>query len=137
MSPTSVTSMQAPTNAAHWLFRRFWPRMHEYQTSLADLAHRIAQLEDALRISHERHSKEPHPLLDEDRLRIKEPFLRQAGDTHDSSKSSSASPQASSDGADANELAASLDTLSIAGLGPGRFNYIGPGAWTSVSALFG
>jgi hypothetical protein len=107
--------------------------MHEYQTSLADLAHRVAQLEDALRALHELYSTEPHPLLDEDRLRIKEPFLRRARDAPVSSKSSPASHPASSDGGDADELAVALDSLSVSRLG--RSNYIGAAAWTNVSAL--
>jgi hypothetical protein len=131
----SMPNVQTLTTAVDLYLRRFWPRMHEYQISLADLARRIAQLEDALRVSHERHSKEPHPLLDEDRLRIKEPFLRQTGETPDSVKSSSTSPQASSpanhDGADADGLSESLDSLSVTEFG--RSKYHGPVALSSVS----
>jgi hypothetical protein len=131
----SMSNVQALTTAVDLYFRRFWPRMHEYQISLADLARRIAQLEDALRVSHERHSKEPHPLLDEDRLRIKEPFLRQAAETPDSFKSNSTSSQASSpanhDGADAEGLSESLDSLSVTEFGRSRYN--GAVALSSVS----
>jgi hypothetical protein len=139
MSPASLSNRAGADDRVWLLFRRFWPRMHEYQTSLVVLATRIAQLEDALRVSHERNSNEPHPLLDEDRLRIKEPFLRQTHDPLDASKSSPGSHQASSDGnddgADADNLTASFDTLSVSGLG--RVNYAGPAAWTNVSAFLG
>jgi hypothetical protein len=104
--------------------------MHEYQTSLADLAHRIAELEEALRVSHKRYSRMTHPLLDEDRLRIKDPFLRQAGETSNSPTSSVAGTR---DDTDPDELVESFDNLSVSGLG--RSNYIGPAAWSSVSAL--
>jgi hypothetical protein len=103
--------------------------MHEYQTSLMDLANRICQLEDALRVSHGRYSREPHPLLDEDRLRIKEPFLRQTRRSPDPPASGT------SDGTGLDELTVSLDTLSVSELG--RSRYIGPAAWTNVSAFLG
>jgi hypothetical protein len=106
--------------------------MHEYQNSLVNLANCIAQLEDALRVSHGRHSNEPHPLLDEDQLRIKEPFLRQVRQSPDPLTSSGAG---SSNDIGPNELAASLDTLSITE--SGRSKYIGPTAWSSVSASLG
>jgi hypothetical protein len=121
------------------MFRRFWPRMIEYQTSLADLADRIAQLEDALRISHARHSTEPHPLLNEAGIRVKEPFLRQARETLDSRESSAAGHRASSpktdDGTDVDidNLSVSLDTFSVSEFG--RSKYIGPGGWLSVSTI--
>jgi hypothetical protein len=106
--------------------------MYEYQASLANLADRIAQLEEALRISHKHFSQEPHPLLDEAGLRIKEPFLRQARETPDASEPNSAGHQASSpendDDTDADNIVVSLDTLSV-----GRSKYIGPGGWLSVS----
>jgi hypothetical protein len=130
-SPTSTQIVQTLTIGFGSCFRRFWPRMQEYQSSLVDLANRIAQLEDALRISHGRYSNEPHPLLDEDGLRIKEPFLSRFRETSDSPEASPISHQASNDGEDANKLVLSLDTLSISGLG--RFNYAGPAAWTNVS----
>jgi hypothetical protein len=104
--------------------------MYEYQTSLADLADRIAELEEALRVSHKRYSRTTHPLLDEDRLRIKDPFLRQARETSNSPTSSVSGIR---DDTNTDELVESFDTLSVSGLG--RSNYIGPAAWSSVSAF--
>jgi hypothetical protein len=113
--------------------------MYEYQSSLVDLANRIAQLEEALRASHEQNSKEPHPLLDEDRLRIKEPFLRQARETSYSPEPSSGISQSSgggtADSAGLDELNESLDALSLSS--QGRSKYVGPVAWSSVSASLG
>jgi hypothetical protein len=106
--------------------------MYEYQTSLTDLANRIAQLEDALRTSHGRHSTEPHSLLDEAQLRIKEPFLRQARQNSGSPASNDAS---TSDGTGADELAVSLGSLSVSALG--RSTYIGRGGWRGVSVFLG
>jgi hypothetical protein len=134
-SPASTQIVQALTIGFGLCFRRFWPRMQEYQSSLVDLANRIARLEDALRISHGRYSNEPHPLLDEDRLRIKEPFLSRSRENSDSPEASPISHQASNDGVDANKLILSLDTMSVSGLG--RFNYAGPAAWTNVSIFLG
>jgi hypothetical protein len=123
-----MPNVQVLTIAFCCHLRRFWPRVYEYQNSLVDLANRIAQLEDALRVSHGRHTNEPHPLLDEDQLRIKEPFLRQVRQSPDPPTSSGAG---SSNNIGSNELAVSLDTLSITE--SGRSKYIGPTAWSSVS----
>jgi hypothetical protein len=135
MFSAPTPKVQVLTIAFCCYFRRFWPRMYEYQNSLVDLANRIAQLEDALRVSHGRYSNEPHPLLDEDQLRIKEPFLRQVRQSSDPSISSPGSHQATSDGTGLDELTVSLDTFSVSELG--RSNYIGPAAWTNVGAFLG
>jgi hypothetical protein len=134
-SPASKPKASNAKGRVILLLRRFWPRMQEYQTSLADLADRISQLEEALRILHERYSQGSHPLLDEDRLRIKEPFLRQARGTPDPPETVPVGHQASSARNDdhANELAVSLETLSVSELG--RSRYTGTGGWLSVSVF--
>ncbi|CDO73245.1 hypothetical protein BN946_scf185008.g7 [Trametes cinnabarina] len=48
--------------------------LHE---KINQLANRVRDLEDALRISHAQHSLEPHPLLTEELLRIKAPIQRE------------------------------------------------------------
>jgi hypothetical protein len=42
-----------------------------------ELANRVRELEDGLRISHSQHTQDPHPLLSEDLLRIKAPLQRE------------------------------------------------------------
>lgn len=49
----------------------------ELHEKIAELAHRVRELEDALRSSHSQLSNDGHPLLSDDLLKVKHPLQRE------------------------------------------------------------
>jgi hypothetical protein len=58
------------------LCRRFWARTLELRTNLESLAQRVRDLEDALRAAHALNASERHPLLEDELLKVKDPYLQ-------------------------------------------------------------
>jgi hypothetical protein len=124
------------------ILRRFWSKTHELRDNLGDLAARISALEGALRASFAIHASGVHPLLEEDQLKLKEPFLR--AETRTSPPISSTPPlisppifgdsSSSSDvSVPPSESVEALGSMTI--LRNGRSKYFGPTALSPVSSL--
>lgn len=61
-----------------WFFRFVLASTQELHEKITQLANRVRQLEDGLRVSHAQVSPEQHPLLSDDLLKIKAPLQRDA-----------------------------------------------------------
>jgi hypothetical protein len=129
--------------------RRFWERTRELRDTLGDLAGRIAALELALQASHAITSSLLHPLLEEDMLKIKEPYLRAPSPISPISQpiptTGSSSPREPTDTSSASVSSSTTKSDTCTGvveaLGSlsinrnGRTKYFGPAALASVSVL--
>lgn len=100
----------------------------ELHEKIAQLATRVRQLEDALRMSHSQLSDELHPLLTEDLLKIKAPLQRDV--SHQ--KTPSAPPVKEDDNADTVDASGSL---VIGESGKAKFYGQTASSWVRMSSL--